>query len=152
MPDIKKEDVVKQNEYKAKEKKRLELVEALTGSINIVIPEILIESELKQMSAQMKADIERMGLSFADYLKHLNKTEDDLKKEWRKDAEKRVKLEIAIGHISEVEKIIPDKQKIDTEVKAAMKQHEGLDEERASNYFTHLFQNQAVFEFLESEK
>lgn len=152
MPELKKEDLVKQNEYKAKEKRRLALVESLTATIDVAIPEVLVESELRQMSGQMKADIERMGLKFDEYLKHLGKTEDDMKKEWRKDAEKRVKLELAIAHIAEEEKIMPDKAKIDAEVAAAMKNYEGLDEERARSYFMHLLLNQAVFEYLENIK
>ncbi|MDP1625403.1 MAG: trigger factor [bacterium] len=152
MPEVKMEDLVKQNEYKAKEKKRLALVEALAASIDVVVPEVLVESELRQMTAQMKADIERMGLQFGEYLKHLGKTEDDMKKEWRADAVKRVKLELAIGHIADTEKIVPNKEKIEAEVAAAVKNYPGLDEDRARGYFMHLLLNQAVFEFLEGVK
>ncbi len=76
-PEVTKEALVKAKEYRAKEKKRLALVDALTKEMKIVIPQVLIESELGQMVGQMRGDIERMGLNFADYLKHLKKTEEE---------------------------------------------------------------------------
>src|SRR3989344_3247035 len=50
------------------------------------IPQILLESELKQMAARLKAKIERDGGTWKDYLKHLNKTEEALTKEWLPEA------------------------------------------------------------------
>ncbi len=147
-----KENMQKEKEHKANEKKRLALVDALTANVDAVIPEVLVESELGRMTEQMKADIERMGLKFDDYLKHLKKTADDLKKEWRNDAIKRVKLDLAMSFISKEEKIVADKKKVDDEVKHATEHHKGVDPERARSYFEHIFVNQAVFEFLEKQK
>lgn len=152
MPDLKKEDLASAKEYRAKEKKRLALVEALTKGIEVVVPQVLVESELTNMLAQMRGDIERMGLSFSEYLKHLKKSEDDLKSEWRTDAEKRVKLDIAIAHIAEKEKLSPDKEKVEKELAHVKEHHKDVDEARARSYFSHIFLNQAVFEFLEKQK
>ncbi|MBX4209428.1 hypothetical protein KW799_01920, partial [Candidatus Parcubacteria bacterium] len=71
MPDVKKEDLIKEKEFRALEKKRIALVDALTGGLDIVLPDMLVESELARMTEQMKHDIERMGLKFEEYLKHL---------------------------------------------------------------------------------
>ncbi len=150
-PEITKEDLEKQNEYRAKEKNRLSLIEAITKDISIVIPNVLIEGEVGQMLGQMRGDIERMGLSFADYLKHLKKTEEDLKKEWRPDAEKRVKLDLLVAHIANKEKIIPDADKVETEIKAVQGHYKDIDVHRARDYFRHLFTSQSVFEFLEKQ-
>lgn len=151
-PEVTKEALIKAKEYRAKEKKRLELVDALTKEMKIVIPQVLIESELGQMVGQMRGDIERMGLNFADYLKHLKKTEDELKAEWRGDAEKRVKLDLLIAHVAEKEKLSPDAEKVEKEVKHAQEHYKEIDLDRAKSYFSNMFLNQAVFEFLESQK
>jgi len=150
-PDVTKEDLEKQNQYRAKEKKRLALVEALSKNLSVVIPAVLVEGELSQMGAQMKADIERMGLSFTDYLKHLKKTEDEIKKEWRPDAEKRVRLDLLVAHIAQKEKIAPDADKVEAEIKAVQGHYKDIDVNRARDYFRHLFTSQAVFEFLEKQ-
>jgi FKBP-type peptidyl-prolyl cis-trans isomerase (trigger factor) len=151
-PEVTKESLLKAKEYRAKEKKRLALVDALTTELEIIIPNVLIESELEQMIAQMRGDIERMGLSFSDYLKHLKKTEAELKTEWRKDAEKRVKLDLIIAHIAESEKLSPDAEKVEKEVKHAAEHYKDIDMDRAKSYFANMLLNQAVFEFLEAQK
>lgn len=138
--------------HKAKEKKRLALVDALTKDLEVVIPEVLINSELKRMTGQMKHDIERMGIKWDDYLKHLKKSDEDMHKEWRPDAEKRVKLDLAIDHIAKKEKISADQAKVELEVTHAKEHHKDVDAENARAYFAHIFQNQAVFEFLEKIK
>lgn len=147
-----KDNMQKEKEHKAHEKKRLALVDALASEVDVVIPEVLIDSELGRMTEQMRADIERMGLKFDDYLKHVKKTAADLKKEWRADAVKRVKLDLAMAFIAREEKITADKKKLEDEVKHAMEHHKDVDPERARSYFEHIFVNQAVFEFLEKQK
>lgn len=152
MPEITKEDLKKEKEFRAIEKKRLELVDALTAGLDAVIPEVLVEAELGRMAEQMSHDIGRMGLKFDDYLKHIKKTPEDLMKDWRPDAVKRVKLDLALNHIAKAEKLVADKNKVDDEVKHATEHHKNIDLDRARSYFEHIFLNQAVFEFLEKQK
>jgi trigger factor len=147
-----RENLAKEKEHKALEKRRIELVDALTADLEVVIPEVLVASELVRMTDQMKHDIERMGLKWEEYLKHLKKSEDDLKKEWRESAVKRVKLDLAIAHIAKEEKIEADREKVEAEVKHALEHNKDIDPERARSYFSNIFQNQAVFEFLEKQK
>ncbi|MBI5134597.1 MAG: hypothetical protein HZA81_04455 [Candidatus Taylorbacteria bacterium] len=134
------------------EKRRIELVDALSKELEVAIPEVLVASELSRMKGQMSHDIERMGMKFDDYLKALKKTEDDLKKEWRPDAIKRVKLDLILDHVASVEKITADKARVETEVKHALEHHKDIPEENARNYFSQILLNQAVFEFLEKQK
>ncbi|HVU06530.1 MAG TPA: trigger factor [Candidatus Paceibacterota bacterium] len=147
-----RENIKLEKEHRAMEKKRIELVDALTKDLDVAIPDILIESELGRMTEQMRHDIERMGLKFEDYLKHLNKTADDLRKEWRADASKRVKLDLILSHVAKEEKISADKAKVEAEAKHASEHHKDVDPNRARSYFEHIFLNQAVFEFLEKQK
>lgn len=149
---ILRKNLESEKEHKAKEKKRLELVDALTKDLEVVIPEVIVEAELRRMLSQMTHDIERMGLKFEEYLKHLKKSEDDLKKEWKVDAMKRVKLDLAIDHIAKKEKIEADKEKIEAEVKHAQEHHKDVNPESARVYFEQILTNQAVFEFLEKQK
>ncbi len=147
-----RENLKAEKEHRAVEKKRLELVDGLTQALDIVVPNVLVETELARMNEQMKHDIERMGLKYEDYLKHLNKTGEDIAKDWRADALKRVKLDLLLTHIAREEKITADKAKLDAEVAHAREHHKDIDLDRARNYFEHIFQNQAVFEFLEKQK
>ena len=62
----------------------------------IDMPKALIENELDKMEGQFKGDIANMGLQPEDYLKHIKKTWEDLRKEWKPDAEKRSKTQLIL--------------------------------------------------------
>jgi FKBP-type peptidyl-prolyl cis-trans isomerase (trigger factor) len=85
---------LEEKKRQAKEKKRMEIIDAILKDSKIPTPDILIEAELNRMIAQFKGDIERMGMKTDEYLKQVGKNEEDMKKEWRPDAEKRVKTEL----------------------------------------------------------
>ncbi len=136
--------------HRIAEKRRLSLINAIASAVVLVIPNVLIESELDHMIARMRHDIERMGLSFDEYLKHLKKTETEMRTEWRADAEKKVKLDIALEYIAREEKIVADQSKIDAELTHLKEHHKDIDADRARAYFEHTFKTQAVFDYLES--
>jgi len=100
----------------------------------------------------MKNDVSRMGLEWSDYLKHSKKTDEELRKDWQGAAKKRSTLELAIEYIAKEEKISADKKKVSDEVEHIKEHHKDVDVARAESYFEHVYQNQAVFEFLEKVK
>ena len=65
----------------------LNIIEKIIDDSIIEVPEILIEVELDKILYRMESDITQMGLKFEDYLKHLNKTLADLRKEFSKNWE-----------------------------------------------------------------
>ena len=147
-----REQALAEKEQKEREKSRLALIDALTAGVSIEIPEILIAGELERMISEMKGDVSRMGISWTDYLKHLKKTEEEMKKDWNEAAKKRATLDLAIEYIAKTEKISADPKKVSDEVEHTKEHHKDIDIERARSYFEHVFQNQAVFEFLEGQK
>ena len=106
--------MLSEKEQKEEAKRRVALIDALVAGVSIEIPDVLVESELERMLSEMKNDVSRMGLSWTDYLKHLKKTEDDMKKDWNEAAEKRVKFELLSGHIAKTEKFPPTRKKFQT--------------------------------------
>ncbi len=134
----------------AHEKHRLAIMEAILDGTKTDIPELLIEAELDKMLYRMKSDITGMGLPYEDYLKHLGKTEDVLRGEFRADAEKRVRLELALAEISKLEKITPKDEDITREVAKLMDEYKEADQNRVTAYVIQILTNEAVFSFLES--
>ena len=57
--------------------------------------------EVEKILARMESDIASMGMKFEDYLKHLNKTIEDLKTEFTADGEKKAKLGLILNKIAE---------------------------------------------------
>ena len=147
-----KGNLIKEKEVRAKEKKRVEIGEALIKKINIELPNVLIESELHKMFSQFKDDITRMGLDYQEYLKKIDKTEEKLREEWREVAGKKAKLQLILNKIAEAESIIPDSKEMERQVAHLLEHYKNADPDRARIYIETLLTNEKVFEFLERQK
>ncbi len=147
-----KENMLKEKEYRAKEKKRLQIGENIVAEMKAELPEVLVSSELAKMWGEFEHNISRMGLKIEDYLKHIKKTRDELSKEWRKDAEKRVSLQIALNRIVSEEKLLPSDAEVTVEVEKILAEHKDADAERARAYVEMVLGNEKAFRFLEEQK
>jgi FKBP-type peptidyl-prolyl cis-trans isomerase (trigger factor) len=147
-----KESIKKEKEFKAKDKKRMTILEKIVSDSKITMPKILVENELRKMHAQFEDDIARAGLKVEDYLKHLKKTPDDLKKDWTPDAEKRAKVQLIITKIALEEKIEADPEIVKREVENLLKTYKDATEDRTKAYVEMMLTNEKVLEWLESQK
>jgi FKBP-type peptidyl-prolyl cis-trans isomerase (trigger factor) len=145
-----KEDILRDKEFRAKEKNRLSIIEEIEKNTTIEVPDILIKSETEKMVARMKGDVERMGLKFEDYLKSLNKTEEDLRGEFKSDAEKRAKVQMIVSEIAVKENVKPDQDKVNEEIKKVMDAYKDADEANARVYIENVLINEEVFKLLEN--
>ncbi|KKP59919.1 MAG: Trigger factor [Candidatus Nomurabacteria bacterium GW2011_GWF1_34_20] len=144
--NIKTEKTIEQ-----KDKVRLSIVEELVKQTEGDIPEILIQSETDKMLYKLEADITNIGFKVEDYLKQINKTEADLRGEWRADAEKRAKLQMIIHTISEKENLKPTEEEIEADVLKITEMYKDADPSRARAYVEQMLENEKVFHFLEQQ-
>ena len=128
---------------------RAKITDAIIETTELELPQVLIDSELAQMSAQMNEDLTRANLKMEDYLIHIKKTEEDLKKEWTPAAEKRAKLQLVLNEIAKKDDIKPDQGQVDTQVDQLMEQHKDADEARVRIYVSSVMTNEAVMKDLE---
>ena len=146
-----KENLAKEKEIRAREKRRLAVGEKLIDKTKVTLPAVLIESELDKMKAQFEEDVLRMGASFEDYLTKIKKTEQDLRNEWRDTARKRAALQLILNKIAVEEKLFADEKEVKEQVEHLMKHYEEADPERVKIYVETLLTNEKVFDFLESQ-
>jgi len=146
-----KENIVKEKELKAKDKKRLLILEEIIKDSKIEMPKALIENELDKMEGQFKGDIANMGLQPEDYLKHIKKSWEDLRKEWKPDAEKRSKTQLILQKIALEEKLEPKKEDVEKEANHIKEQYKDADPERIKAYVEMIMVNEMVIKFLESQ-
>jgi FKBP-type peptidyl-prolyl cis-trans isomerase (trigger factor) len=146
-----KENIKLERESRNKEKKRIAIAEKLVEEAKLDVPTMFIEQELAVMQAKFKDDIARMGIKFGDYLKHINKTEEDIRKDWSTDAVKKVSLELLFGEIAREEKITPDEAVLNKEVEHLIEHYPGADKERVTAYVTKQLIADKVFSFLETQ-
>ena len=128
---------------------RAKITDAITEKATIDLPQILIDVELGQMFAQMEDDLARAQLKIDDYLEHIKKTKDGLKKEWTPAALKRAKLQLVLNAIAKKEGTKPDTGRVDHEVSHLLEQHKDADERRVRIYVESVLTNDAVLEMLE---
>lgn len=146
------ENIRQERENKQREKKRIGVAEDLVADAKIDLPEAFVEQEIALMLARFKDDIGRMGLKFDEYLKHIKKTEDDLRKDWRVDAEKKAKLELILVEIAKKENIKPEEEKVAHETDHLIEHYPTADRERARSYIIKQLTQDLVFEYLEAQK
>jgi FKBP-type peptidyl-prolyl cis-trans isomerase (trigger factor) len=146
-----KENMLKEKEHKNLEKRRGKLLESIVEKTDIKLPQAIIDDELNRMFAQFESDISGMGLKVEDYLKHIKKTPEDLRKDWLPDAEKRAKLNLILGQIAKEEKITPEKEAVDVEVKNLTERFADVDPLRIRAYVEHSLTIEKVIQFLESQ-
>ncbi|USN87380.1 MAG: trigger factor [Candidatus Nomurabacteria bacterium] len=128
---------------------RAKLTDAIIEMSTIELPQILIDSELNQMFAQMEEDLKRSNLKMEDYLNHIKKTKEEIQKEWTPAAEKRAKLQLILNEIAKKEKIIPDAELVEKQVKELLEMYKDADEMRVRTYVGTILTNEAVLAMLE---
>jgi len=143
------ENLGEEKKMRAKEKRRLEIIDAILKEMKLVIPRILVESELQKMSAEFKGNIAGMGLKPEEYFQKLGKSEAELKKEWEGDAEKRVKIYLLLQAIAESEHVVIPDEEIEKETTRVLEYHKDVPRDRARNYVHGLLLNDRVIKLLE---
>lgn len=145
-----KQGIGEEKARKEMEIARLKLMETLIEKSDIKLPQIMIDSEINRMMSEMSAQISQMGLTLADYLKHIGKTEDEMRKEALPDAIKRAKTQVIMNEIAINEKLEPNKEDVEKEVAALMNHYKDADKTRATIYVEQFMSNDMVWKFLES--
>lgn len=144
-----KENMQKDKELREQQKRRLSIMEKIIDETKVGLPDVLIEQETEHMLHKFRHDIESMKMNFEEYLKTIKKTEDDLRKEWKTDAEKRVKMNLILPKIAEAENIKANEEEVIKEVKHLKEHDSKIDENHATIYVTNVLTNEEVFKFLE---
>ena len=149
----KKEEVSEENKAKEKERRRMEILEKAAEEIKQDMPKFLVEAEKDKMAEEMKRNIAQTGLKWDDYLKHIKKTEEELKNDWEKDAIKRVKYGLILDQMAEQEKIEIPAEELEKEAAAMSEYHKNLDQEldkeKVKHYLSGIMRNEKLFQMLE---
>lgn len=144
-----KEHIAVEKEREVTGAHRAKITDKIIEETTVVLPKILIDSEIEQMFGQMNEDLSRAHLKMDDYLAHIKKTKDDLKAEWAPAAEKRAKLQLILNEIAKKENVVPDKAQLDAQVDQLLEQYKDADEARVRVYVASMMQNEAVMQMLE---
>ena len=123
LKDSIKERLEKENEQKTKYEKEDAVIKAVTENMKVEIPAGMIEVEVDNMVKDMEQRMSYQGLKLEQYLKMLNKTVEEFRKEYEPQAIEAIKSRLALEAIVKAEKI----EATDADVKEKL-------EEMAKNY------------------
>lgn len=109
-----------EREHEAKEKRRVAILEAITEGAEAELPEILVESELRRMISEFGRQASMMGMELGDYLARLGKTEEELAKDWRPQAEKRILSGLALEAVAKEREVEAEQAEVEEEMNKAL--------------------------------
>lgn len=132
-------------------KHRAEITDKIIEQTELTLPKILIDSEINQMMAQMRDDLNRSELKLEDYLAHIKKTEAELTAEWIPAAEKRAKLQLILNEIAKAENVTPDIEELNNQTNELLQRFKDADEHRVRLYVASVLTNEKVMQLLESK-
>lgn len=88
------------------------------------IPDVLTDAEVEKMFLELESSIANEGLSLERYLEMVGKRREDVAKEFRIQAQDRVKSSLLLREIAEAEQLAPSDEEIEEELKAFAQKNE----------------------------
>ena len=149
--------LLEEKKTKENQRLRLEILSKILERSKVEIPENMTDERLNEMIVGFDTDLHIKGMELSIYLAHLGKTEDDLKKDWRGEAQKQVALALLLKKIAKDNNIKPEPREIEEATERlvqgmAMKgelDKDNLDLERLKEAVVGDLVNEKVFSYLE---
>ncbi len=150
------EEENKQEEATRQEQEMLEAIASKSSFSEI--PDSLVENEIEKMIHELEHAVEKQGGVFADYLKSINKTPEQLRDGMREQAMLRVKVGIILKAVGKKEEVEISNDEAQTEIEKQVEFY-GDDEERKKQvrsneyreYMKYRLRNQKVISLLKEK-
>ena len=127
-----------------------------TKDFGALVPEKMVEYEQMRLFEDMKNQIaQNAKIDFDQYLASIKKTEEEIKKSFRIEAERRIKNFLILRQIGKAEKIEVSKEALEEEINKTIKHYtkeqlDKIDIEQLKEYSRGTIYNEKVFQKLES--
>ena len=125
--DLKKsivDEIKKQKEADNDREIRTQLFEKLAENDVAEIPEVMVENELDNQIKDIDYRLSSQGIGFDNYLKYMGMTVEQYREQARPDAEKQVKIRLALEKIVELEGIEVSDEDVDKEYEKFASQYQ----------------------------
>ncbi len=113
------ENLMAKKETEAKQEQENKYIEELIKKVKIELPHSLIHEEAHHILQDMKENIEVKGHEFSKFLEQAKTTEEELHKKYEKEAERRLKVRLALQKLMELEEIKVSDEEIKAEFEKA---------------------------------
>lgn len=151
-----KDGLMEEKKEKEDQRLRLEIMDALIKDSSCNVPEAMVTDQLTSMVNNFDKDLHQHEMELALYLAQIGKTQEDLKKEWRPEAERQVKMALILRKVAKDNNILvlPEElnDSLESLVQSAMLRGENspeIDLNRTRSSLEARMLNEKTFEFLE---
>ena len=148
-----KQRLINENVQKVKYEKEDAVMKVVTSQMKVDIPEGMVDVEVDNMVKDMEQRMSYQGLKLEQYLKMLNKTEAEFRKEFEPQAIEAIKSRLALEAIIKNEKIEASEREVKDKLEEMAKNYGKTAEELEKNenikeYIKQGIENEKAIEFL----
>ena len=148
-----KDRLVEDKKNQAKYQLESDAIKAVSDNTKIDIPSGMIETEIDNMLKEIDGRLAYQGLNLEQYLKMINKSEDDLRKEYEPQAAESVKTRLVLEAIVKEEKIEATDKDVEAKVKEmaanyGRKEDELLNNENLKEYLRNNITTEKAIQFI----
>jgi trigger factor len=123
-----RDDLRNRLEANGRQRRRRELtgvmLEKLTAAHEFALPAVMVDREIESLETEAKGYVERAGIEWSSYLEQQGKTEDQIRDEYRAEAERRVRGSLLIEAIAKAENIQATPPDIEAEIAQLSRQYQ----------------------------
>ncbi|HYK09088.1 MAG TPA: trigger factor [Candidatus Eisenbacteria bacterium] len=127
-----------------------EIMQAVMGKATVVIPSILVESEVDRLLSQMLDEVKTLGLTLDQYLASTHKTVEEVKKDYAARATNDITVEFVLQKIADEEKITVSEKEIEEAITKAPTPAEKENLEKNKYLLAAILRQQKTFDYLKS--
>ena len=118
-----KEKLDVENETKAKNETEEEAIKTVCENAKIDIPNGMIETEIDNMIKDMETRLSYQGINLAQYLQIMGRKEEDMRKDFKEQAEKNIRVSLVLEAIAKEEKIEVTPDELNEKIKEMAEQY-----------------------------
>lgn len=109
------DEIKKQKEDENEREIRTQIFEKLAENVVAEIPDVMVETELDNQIKDIDYRLSSQGIGFENYLKYMGMTVEQYREQTKPDAEKQVKIRLALEKIVELEGIEASDEDVEKE-------------------------------------
>lgn len=147
-----KENIKLEKESDASRARFEKLVKELIAQSKISLPAPMVDDEIYASLNRLTKDLEKHNMKLEDYFKNIKKTEEEFVAAKRASVEEQLKTKFILQEIAKKEKIEPDQEQVEAEIKQAMLHYPNLNPEDFRSYIVEMLTNEKTVKWLEEAK
>jgi trigger factor len=101
------------------------IIEFAVANATAEVPDLLVDREIEIMLDELRVRAAEQGIGFEEYLRATERSEDDLQRDFRPDAEKRVKTLLVLSEVAEREGIEVSDADLEAELARSRERYAG---------------------------